>query len=630
MRFIVICVTLIGFEIGLFGQIPDTVRLSEVEILKNRTSVFSDNTQHQVLSVQKMRNSTQTSLGEFLQSQGGFYVAANGGGGALATIRLRGASSNHTQVNWNGFPINSSTTGGADLSIIPLDGFNNVSVVYGASGALYGSGSIGGAINLDTKIKSSDSAYFRNSFSYSNEGTYQVRFSNQSSIGKLKFQISQWYVTSENRYKYYLDKTQIGIRKNADYFNYGVIASLLYPINSASDLEGALWVQAKKYRVPTILGSSDNSFDFQFDEAIRGTFGYTYRFNNSVLKAKIAYFNDNLLFTKKSFEIDTLFLIYSPFSTIRFQGDLTYRYYFNALIIESGIVPTSISAEVGAYNQSRHEQSLALFQCASLRVDRVKLDLAVRKEMAINYSSKLLFSTGASVSIIKDLLQGNINWSQKFRKPTLNELYWRPGGNENLQSETGNSLEFGLNLNKKFNHFAELNIELNGYESKIENLILWIPNSLSGIWEPKNRDNAFVRGVSLKGDLGLKINSSNISLGGTLDFNKNIVRSNNQPWEDMLYNPKMSCSGTANYSNSLIDATLNLLYFGSRRYDSKIVELLHPYYTLNFAISARFAISKVHMQSGVQVSNILNENYQLVKSYPMPLRTIGVMLSVKI
>ncbi len=67
----------------------------------------------------------------------------------LATLHFRGASAAQSQVLWNGIPIQNASLGVADVATLPVLFMNKVSVVYGGSGALLGSGNVGGALLLE-------------------------------------------------------------------------------------------------------------------------------------------------------------------------------------------------------------------------------------------------------------------------------------------------------------------------------------------------------------------------------------------------------------------------------------------------------------------------------------------------
>ena len=72
----------------------------------------------------------------------------NYGPGQLATVAFRGTSASHTAVLWNGININQPNLGLTDFSTLPVAGFDRLSVQYGSSASVVGSGAVGGSILL--------------------------------------------------------------------------------------------------------------------------------------------------------------------------------------------------------------------------------------------------------------------------------------------------------------------------------------------------------------------------------------------------------------------------------------------------------------------------------------------------
>ncbi|MFT5750142.1 MAG: vitamin B12 transporter, partial [Ancylomarina sp.] len=126
----------------------DTIQINTVDILAPRLKHFSEVEKHQEIDSLTLVRYGSQDLATLLQKVSLVNMSSNGSLGALSTVGIRGASATHTSVNWNGIPVNSLTTGSADLSLISAGAFDNVEVVFGAPGSLYGSGTYGGAINL--------------------------------------------------------------------------------------------------------------------------------------------------------------------------------------------------------------------------------------------------------------------------------------------------------------------------------------------------------------------------------------------------------------------------------------------------------------------------------------------------
>ncbi|HEX9051411.1 MAG TPA: TonB-dependent receptor [Anaeromyxobacter sp.] len=80
-------------------------------------------------------------------------VAVNdyGGLGHLATASIRGSTASGVLVLLDGLPLNTGLGGSVDLSSIPRAWIDRIEIVRGAEGAHYGSGSLGGVINVITR-----------------------------------------------------------------------------------------------------------------------------------------------------------------------------------------------------------------------------------------------------------------------------------------------------------------------------------------------------------------------------------------------------------------------------------------------------------------------------------------------
>ncbi|HYA34413.1 MAG TPA: TonB-dependent receptor [Candidatus Binataceae bacterium] len=75
-------------------------------------------------------------------------VTQQGSNGSLTDVSIRGAESNQTLVMIDGVEVNKGSTGGFDFATQMTPGFDRIEVVRGGGGALYGSSAIGGVINL--------------------------------------------------------------------------------------------------------------------------------------------------------------------------------------------------------------------------------------------------------------------------------------------------------------------------------------------------------------------------------------------------------------------------------------------------------------------------------------------------
>ncbi len=92
-----------------------------------------------------------TDLPGLLALAPGAQIVRNGGPGASATLFLRGAQSNQSLVLIDGVRVDSASLGAAQIAALPLEQIDRVEIVNGNVSSLYGSGAIGGVVQVFTQ-----------------------------------------------------------------------------------------------------------------------------------------------------------------------------------------------------------------------------------------------------------------------------------------------------------------------------------------------------------------------------------------------------------------------------------------------------------------------------------------------
>jgi vitamin B12 transporter len=130
------------------GQLPDVV------VTANRSEqLLTDALPHTtVLNRELIERSQSVDLPSLLAREAGFQYTQTGGRGQPSTLFLRGAASLQVLVLVDGVPLTKQDTSGAvSLEHIMLDQVERVEVVRGNVSAIYGSGAVGGVIQIFTK-----------------------------------------------------------------------------------------------------------------------------------------------------------------------------------------------------------------------------------------------------------------------------------------------------------------------------------------------------------------------------------------------------------------------------------------------------------------------------------------------
>lgn len=133
--------------------LPETV----VTASRNPQLLSSTMPHTTVLSRSDIERSQAADLVSLLQREAGLQRTQNGGVGTVSSVFMRGAPSLQTLVLVDGVPLNKQDASGAvSLEHILLDNVERVEIVRGNVSAIYGSGAIGGVIQIFTRAGSSE------------------------------------------------------------------------------------------------------------------------------------------------------------------------------------------------------------------------------------------------------------------------------------------------------------------------------------------------------------------------------------------------------------------------------------------------------------------------------------------
>ena len=140
-----------------FSQTRATPQLHETVVTATRNEqLLSAALPHTtVISREDIERSQATDLVTLLQREAGVQRTQNGGIGTTSSIFVRGAAALETLVLIDGIAQNKQDASGAvSLEHIMLDSIERVEIVRGNVSAIYGSGAIGGVIQIFTKTGS--------------------------------------------------------------------------------------------------------------------------------------------------------------------------------------------------------------------------------------------------------------------------------------------------------------------------------------------------------------------------------------------------------------------------------------------------------------------------------------------
>lgn len=151
-------IALLATGISRAQDTPRVNTINEVVISTSRMEKEASNTPRSVtvINAKQIEASNVKTLPELLAQVEGLYILGNGmNPGSNLSIFTRGTNSNQTAIMLDGIPVTdpSSPNNAFDINDLTLNNIERIEIVRGSNSSLYGSGAIGGSINIITKGK---------------------------------------------------------------------------------------------------------------------------------------------------------------------------------------------------------------------------------------------------------------------------------------------------------------------------------------------------------------------------------------------------------------------------------------------------------------------------------------------
>ena len=94
--------------------------------------------------------------------------------------------------------------------------------------------------------------------------------------------------------------------------------------------------------------------------------------------------------------------------------------------------------------------------------------------------------------------------SRNYRYPSLNDLYFLPGGNPSLRHESGWTYDAGAQITVGRSGRWSLTGSATWFDSYIDDWIIWLPTQ-QGFFSPRNLRSVHSCGIELRADIALSL-----------------------------------------------------------------------------------------------------------------------------
>lgn len=402
-----------------------------------------------VITKEMIRERQATDIVSLLRSEAGIEIVQSGGAGMQSSLFMRGTNSNQNLILIDGVPIRDATSIGSAVALehILPDQIERIEIVRGNVSAIYGSGAIGGVIQIFTK-RGSGTPAFNVMAEAGSRGTTKVggSVSGQSGDTRYALSVSRFgtdgfstintkQFTSENPDKDGDRNVSVAAAVSHEWSKGNELGARIYSYDAKFSHDGGGWgsptqIDEGKSKQKTLSVFSKNRFlpnwlstvTVSESEVHRGDISVGGFFGDSETRFKS---NTSLLQWANEVMLSSNWMMTAGLETARERADLYSDYGF------------------GATQDKYSRNNTSTYFGLNGKIDAHSLQMNLRHDNVGSSGSDTTWYLGYGYALTP---QWKIiaSSSTAFLAPTLYQLYDASYGNSSLKAERARSHEAGV------------------------------------------------------------------------------------------------------------------------------------------------------------------------------------------
>lgn len=478
------------FERDQALKLPDTL-ISANRQVEARNDSSAANT---VFTREDIDRLQPSDVPDLLRRVPGVQVAQTGGRGSLPGVYIRGTQSAQSLVLVDGQRIGNSTSGDSNLQHLNIEQIERVEVLRGSRSVIYGSDAIGGVIQIFTRRGTEQGLQPRLHLGFGSQQTWERSLGLSGGDDKTRFDLGASLDETAG-----LDRTHESYPSDSDhdaYRNKSLSLSLSHALTDDVEVGANLLDNRGRSEFDNPFGRFDmDTFESvqqqpYSDFNVSSLSSYVDARVNETWKTRIELGhseNREKTFDKLSDE-RTVFNTYRD--SVNWQNDLTLDAR-NSLILGGDWYEDRVNSSTAFDEDSRWNR--AAFIQHRYQADSFSTEIGLRHDDNQQFGNQNTWSGTFTLPLNpdNDVL---LSYSEGFRAPTFNDLYYPDFSNPDLKPETSKSYE--LQWRSQLSDSARLEASI--YRTDLEDAIIFGSNS-----RPQNVASARINGfeAALKQEL---------------------------------------------------------------------------------------------------------------------------------
>ena len=633
------------------------------------------------LDTTTLHDNISLSMADILSQHSTLFIKSYGRA-TEATAEFRGTSPSHTQVLWNGMHINSPMLGTVDFSTIPAYFIDQANLYHGASSLNLTGGGLGGAVELRSAMpvaltggdRPFQIQYIQGIGSYQTFDEFlRLCYGNHGWKGSTRVV----YSSSDNNFHYTNYDKKVDLRdeqgnlsgsyhpternKSGYFKEVHALQDIFGRLHNGDRLNASLWFTHSLRGLPFLSVDYKEGSTFSNEQGLntlRAVVNWNHQRTHWDVDIKVGYSYQDVAYDYYTNRVELRTDITHSRSythTTFLQGEANFYLRDNLLLTARAATyynkvrshdrsPFHIGRN---YDESRPEYQVS----AALRWrpwERFSLSGILREEVYGSRAVSPIPALFADVVLFRPwnlLLKASM--ARNYRFPSMNDLYFQPGGNPSLQPEKGFTYDGGVEFSSprllshdSGNKGLQLRGNLSAFDSHISDWILWTPNA-KGFWQPSNVRKVHNYGIETRLEVDWHL-PHGFTLGATANY----------AWTPSINKGKQLNSNDASYGKQLCyvprrqaNLTIRLQWRSwtlaykwnhySERFTTTSNEVnyisgrLLPYYMSDASLEKTFSWRPLDASVKLAVNNLLSTEYVTVLSRPMAPRNFEIYFKLE-
>ena len=550
------------------------------------------------------------SLNDVMRRLPGVDIAQYGGMGQASSMFIRGTNPSHVLVLIDGVPVaRTGISNTADFNQIPISLVQRVEYIRGPRSAVYGSGAIGGVINVIThsdEEKSQITAGMGSKGYQQYDGTLRHRFGNTMATIAGSYDSTKGFNAQPNS-TYSGDNDRDGSRNKTFW------GSVEHKFNEEFDgfFRGHSYTNNNDYD----LGSPPFSPFYSANEEQLYNQGYDagLRFNSGIYSSQLIASYQKV----KDYNYSSEYGRYNDGTTLDNMSQRNLQW-GNNFVVGNGSISAGVdwqqqrlTSSDTVLSDTYKRDNTGVYLSGQQQYGDVTLEASGREDHDEQFGWHGTWQTAAGWEFVEGY-RATVSYGTGFLAPSLGQQFGSTrfgiDSNPNLKPEESKQWEAGLE-----GLTGPLDWRLSAYRYEIQNLITYYSDPVTYAGSYDNIDSATIKGVEWTGSIDTGIFTHKVTL-------QYMDPRNDQNDEVLARRAKRQAKYQLDWTMFNVDMDVAWQYYG-KRYDnntsaySSTQTILPSYSTVD--VSASYPVTSQLTVRG-RIANLFDKDYETVYGYQTP------------